>query len=69
MTAEPPPGGGEIRRFIGLVLIAIGVLWMTATGLCTAGFAVSIFADSGGGSLGEAFGIYAIGRALRPRRP
>ena len=84
MTSETPSGGNEVGRFVGLILIVIGLLWMTATGLCSAAFAISLFA--GGGAWREAFsilltvllvggasalvgfGIFAIGRALRPKR-
>ena len=85
MTTEPSPPAGEIRRFVGLILIVIGALWITASGLCTGAFAISLFAGSGGSDLAEAssiillmlvyggisaligFGIFAVGRALRPR--
>ena len=81
-TPQPP---SEIRRFIGLVLLVIGALWMAASGLCTAVFGVGLLAE-GGGDLAEAssivllmlvyggvsalfgFGLYAIGRWLRPRQ-
>lgn len=84
MTVPPQAGGGEIRRFVGLILIVIGALWMSASGLCSAAFAISLFAD-GGGNLAEGFsvvlliavyggisalfglGVYAIGRAMRPK--
>ena len=82
-TPQPP---SEIRRFIGLVLMVIGVLWMAATGLCTTIFGVSLLAE-GSSDLAEAssiillmlvygglsalagFGVFAIGRWLRPRGP
>lgn len=31
------------RSFFATALIVVGVLWMTLTGLCTAGFVVSMF--------------------------
>jgi hypothetical protein len=80
---EQTPAGNEVGRFIGLVLIVIGVLWMAASGLCSAGFAVALFAE-GGGNASDAlsvlsvvllygglsallgFGVFAIGRVLRP---
>jgi hypothetical protein len=37
------------RAFFASVLIVIGLIWMTLTGLCTAGFLVWAF--SGGGTL------------------
>ena len=84
MTEQTPQAGSEIGRFFGLILSVIGVLWMAASGLCTAVFAVGLFAD-GSGHLAEAFsivllmlvyggmsallgfGIFVIGRVLRPR--
>ncbi len=84
MTGENPSTGGEIRRFIGLVLIVIGALWIIASGLCSGGFLISLFATGGdireafgiipmivlvgGISAGFGFGLYAIGRALRPSK-
>jgi hypothetical protein len=42
-TAQPP---SPVRRIIGLVLIAAGVLWIAASGLCTAAFFVTLFTES-----------------------
>lgn len=72
---NPPP---TVSRFIGLILVAVGTLWLVLTGLCTAVFAVGV---AGEGNLNDIGGvlsigvpsaligiaIYAIGRALRPR--
>lgn len=86
MNTETPQSSGELRRFIGLVLIVIGALWMAASGLCTAVFGISLFAEGTTSDLAEAgsiillmlvyggvsalagLGVYAIGRALRPRQ-
>ena len=70
----------DLTRLIGLILIAIGTLWLVLTGLCTAVFAVGI---AGEGNLNDSGGvlsigvpsaviggiIYAAGRWLRPRAP
>jgi len=81
---EPPAGKpGEIRLFIGLILIVIGVLWLVASGLCSAAFFVSLFTEAGdfrealsivpmillvgGFSCGVGFAVYVVGRAMRPK--
>ena len=80
MTEQP--AGHEIRRFIGLVLIVVGVLWMGVSGLCSAAALVMMPLMGGdmrellsslpmvlligGFSGGLGFAVYAIGRALRP---
>ena len=79
-----PAGGGpsEIRRFIGLVLIVIGLSWFTMSGLCSAAFLVGLFTEGGdfrealsivpmillvgGFSCGIGFAVIVIGRAMRP---
>ena len=76
--------GGEAQRFIGLVLLVIGVLWMTASGLCGAALVVSTISSGGSSSeLGNwillvvflsglfgaiGFGFYAVGRNLRGKK-
>lgn len=81
--SETPAQRGSIRRLIGLVFIAAGALWIAASGLCSAGFAVTTFSEGGdfrealsivamivlvgGFSIGIGFVLYAIGRALRPK--
>ncbi|MCE9521885.1 MAG: hypothetical protein K8S25_05570 [Alphaproteobacteria bacterium] len=78
-TGEP----SEVRRFVGLVLIVIGALWLTASGLCSAAFAIMLFTEGGdvrealsiipmillvgGFSGGVGFAVYVIGRAMRPK--
>lgn len=71
--------GSEIGRFVGLLLIAAGMLWLVLTGLCTAAFVIALAAE---GHLNDATGalaigvpsaliggaIYGIGRWLRPRQ-
>ena len=67
----------EIGRFVGLLLIVVGVLWLVLTGLCSAAFALALIGE---GNLNDVTGvlaigvpsaliggvIYAIGRWLRP---
>lgn len=53
--ARPAPPS-SLRRIIGLVLITIGILWMAASGLCSAAFLVTIFTE-GPGSVGEILSI------------
>jgi hypothetical protein len=38
---------GEVRRFIGLVLIIIAVLWMASAGLCAATMIYGMLSDGG----------------------
>ena len=78
MSRAPPPGN-DLARFIGLILVVIGALWLVLTGLCTAVFALGI---AGEGNLNDVGGvlsigvpsaliggaIYALGRWLRPRQ-
>ncbi|MBP6010835.1 MAG: hypothetical protein KBA31_01300 [Alphaproteobacteria bacterium] len=77
------PEPGPVRRLIGLVLIAIGALWMAGAGLCSAAFVVTLFTEGGdfrealsivpmivlvgGFSIGMGFVFYVVGRALRPK--
>jgi hypothetical protein len=70
--------GGDIQRFIGQLLIVIGVLWLVLTGLCSAVFAIGL---AGEGNLNDIGGvltlgipsaliggvIYGLGRLLRPK--
>lgn len=81
--SESAPEPGPIRRLIGLVLIVIGTLWMTGSGLCSAGFFAMLFTEGGdfrealsivpmivlvgGFSIGLGFVFYVVGRALRPK--
>ncbi len=69
----------EIGRFVGLLLIVAGVLWLVLTGLCSAAFALALIGE---GNLNDITGvlaigvpsaliggvIYAIGRWLRPAK-
>ena len=75
--------GSDIKRFIGLILIVVGVLWAAASGLCSAWFFGMMFFEGGdiremlsivpmlllvgGFSAGMGFVIYVVGRALRPK--
>lgn len=67
----------SIGRFIGLILIVVGALWLAVTGLCTAAFAVGIAGEGNLNDIGGVLSIgvpsaligaalYAIGRWLRP---
>ena len=75
MSEQPSVG-----RFIGLILVVIGVLWLVLTGLCTAAFAIGLLGEGNLGDIGVILtigvpsaliggAIYAIGRWLRPKRP
>jgi hypothetical protein len=77
-------GQGSIARFIGLILIVIGVLWLALTGLCSAAFFVTLLTEGadlrealsilpmillvGGFSAGMGLVALIVGRALRPSR-
>jgi hypothetical protein len=81
MTEPAPPS--SVKRMIGLILIVLGLLWTTASGLCSAGFVVMLFTEGGdlrealsivpmvvlvgGFSVGIGFVVYIVGRALRPK--
>ncbi len=66
-------------RFVGLVLLSIGVLWLALTGLCTA---VAFITLAGQGDLSAVMlilvfaapsailggAIYFVGRLLRPKQ-
>ena len=83
MSETTPHHPGEIRRFIGLILIAVGVLWMVASGLCSGAFFISLFTEGGdfrealsivpmivlvgGFSIGMGLVFYVVGRAMRPK--
>jgi hypothetical protein len=81
--SESAGTGSNVKRFIGLVLIVIGVLWTAASGLCSVGFFGWMFFEGGdtreilsivpmvllvgGFSAGMGFVLYVVGRALRPK--
>jgi hypothetical protein len=81
--SESAGTGSEINRFIGLILIVVGVLWAAASGLCSAWFFGWMFFEGGdireilsivpmvllvgGFSAGMGFVLYVVGRALRPK--
>ena len=44
---DPAPTDHTASRFIGLILLSIGVLWLVLTGLCTVG-ALVMTASQGG---------------------
>lgn len=79
--AELPPvqAGSPTGRFVGLILISIGILWLSLTGLCAVVTFVSMFSEGGFANIllilvfagpsalvGAAF--YGIGRLLRSRQ-
>lgn len=83
MTQADDNLGGAVRRFLSLVLIVVGVLWMGVSGLCSAAFFVTLFTDGadlrevlsilpmillvGGFSAGIGLVVFIVGRALRPK--
>jgi hypothetical protein len=76
------PAQSSTRAFFAAVLIVIGILWMTLTGLCTAFVAVSSILGDPAGLLGAIPALLVIavicigpgwliwmgGKALRGRR-
>ena len=38
--------GGDVQRFFGYILLAIGVIWLAASGLCAAAMIVSMVQES-----------------------
>ncbi len=44
MTETTPPP--SITRIVGLILITVGVLWMAASGLCSAAFFLMLLTES-----------------------
>lgn len=87
MSGEPPkppvPAGSPSGRFVGLILISIGVLWLALTGLCTVFTFVVVLNDASSTiyfsdvvmvlsfAIPSAIlgtAIYFVGRLLRPRQ-
>jgi hypothetical protein len=78
--ADPAPAPNNTTgRFVGLVLISIGVLWLVLTGLCTAAAFVSLASEGDLTDLGMILvfsvpsailggAIYFGGRLLRPKQ-
>ena len=78
MATSPAGEGNASGRFVGLVLISIGVLWLALTGLCTA---VAFATLARQGNLGDSKlilvfagpsailggSLYLIGQLLRPK--
>lgn len=56
MSEDISPGKA-IRRFIGGVLIVVGLLWLGASGLCSAVLFVSLLVDSDGAYFREVLSI------------
>ena len=82
-TPQPAaPAGDPTARFIGLIFISIGVLWLALTGLCTMAAFVTMIGAGGGSEASDillvlafavpsaimAAAVYGLGRLLRPRR-
>ena len=83
MAEQPPvPAGSPTGRFVGLVLISIGVLWLALTGLCTLCTYVIVLSDASttiyfddvimvlSFAIPSALiggAIYFVGRLLRPK--
>lgn len=78
MTAD----GNDTKRFFGLVLIVAGVIWLVSTGLCTLMFLTFVMRAYGlassdmqtivivaGPSALIGWGLYTLGRRLRPKAP
>ncbi|MEQ1753714.1 MAG: hypothetical protein ABL973_06240 [Micropepsaceae bacterium] len=71
-----------VRRFFATALIVLGVLWMSASGLCSAWMLGHLLSENaaprdlvdampmilaiGGFSLGLGFVVYVVGKSLRP---
>lgn len=79
MTEPAPAQQSAAARFVGLILVSIGVLWLVLTGLCTAGALVSIASEGNLGDIGMILvfalpsamiggALYFGGRLLRPRQ-
>lgn len=49
MSAQPPPGD-PFGRFIGLLLMGFGVLWIAFCGLCAFGVMSTVVTESAGSS-------------------
>jgi hypothetical protein len=74
LSYQPPGDRDPVPRFIGWVLLVVGVLWMATAGVCT----VSVLVSAGGGEEGlvllfagigliacaAGFGIFMLGRWL-----
>ena len=52
-----PSSGGDVQRFIGLILGVIGALWLAFSGLCAAGMIFSMIAD---GAANQEILVYAL---------
>lgn len=66
-----------MARFLGSVLIVVGVIWLVTTGLCSAAFAIGLLGEGNLNDIGGVLSIgvpsaligaviYAVGRWLRP---
>ena len=77
-TPPPVPPGSPTGRFVGLIVLSIGVLVLSFTGLCTVVALATLIPADGLGDImlilpftfiGLVIGavIYMIGRALRPK--
>jgi hypothetical protein len=74
MTIEPPRDRDPVPRFLGWVLLVVGVLWMATAGICTVAVLVQsgsgeeglrlLFAGIGVIAGGAGFGVFVLGRWL-----
>ena len=82
MASPPPVQPNASARFVGLIFMSIGVLWLSLTGLCTLGmFATLISTDGLSAGVGDLAlilivavpsaliggAVYFVGRLLRPK--
>ena len=76
------PNSNDTKRFFGLVLIVAGAIWLLCTGLCTLVFLTFVMRAYGlassdmqtiiivaGPSALIGWGLYTLGRRLRPKAP
>ena len=58
---EQQPSGESFGRFIGLLLMGFGVLWIAFCGLCAFGVMATVVTESGGNDAwGSAFAVLLI---------
>ena len=75
--------GGDVQRFFGYLLLAIGAIWLAASGLCAAAMLVGMFQESAsaeaipyvfmvlivsGISAAMGLGVLIVGRGLARRK-
>jgi hypothetical protein len=57
VSDAPQNTAGPIRRFVGLALIVVGVLWIGASGLCSAAFFVGMLIEGSNADIREILSI------------